>query len=123
MTLGDTGDFVPRFPVYIPCRVIDGESQILFIGMSDSSGREVQPCIALFTDKQHCVIFGAAVGFPNWVVKASARSLADFLLEMSQRNAGSVLLDPPTPDEVRGGVSIDHAIQFLWRLADPPEEV
>jgi hypothetical protein len=124
MTLGDSGDFgdfVPRFPIYIPCRTVDGVPEFLHIGMNDSSGHEAAPCIPLFTDKQRCLIFGASCGFGKCVVMENAQSLADFLMERKQSGAGTVSLDPLIPDEVRGGPAIEHAIQFLWRLADPEE--
>jgi hypothetical protein len=126
MTLGDSGDFgdfVPRFPVYIPCRVsIDTEAEVLLIGMSGGNGHGAAPCVPLFSDHEQCLVFGKSCLFPMCVAIENAQSLANLLEAQMQRDAGMVVLDPPSRAEARGGFPISRAIQLLRRLSDPPEE-
>jgi hypothetical protein len=119
----DSGQFIPRFPAYLACRTVDGKSELLVLCLSDSAGTEMFQCVPVFTDRKRCIIFGAECGdYTLPMVSPTARDLADFLMEaMKKLGADTVSLDPLSRDEVRGVRPISHAIQFLWRLADPEE--
>jgi hypothetical protein len=123
MTLGDFGDFVPVFPVYVPCRVsVETEPEVLLVGMGDGNGHQAAPCVPLFSDHEQCLIFGKDCLFPMCLALENARSLANLLETQMQRGAGTVVLDPPSRAEARDGFPISRAIELLGRASDPPEE-
>jgi hypothetical protein len=120
MATGDPGQprvFIPKFPIYIPCK-IDGDGRVMPLQYKDDTTNRV----LLFTDKLHCRTFGARYGFSDWLPKAGRESLVQFLREMSQLGSDTVWLDPQSGGPTECAIPIGHAIFRLEHTADPPED-
>jgi hypothetical protein len=108
--------FIPKFPVYIPCKQTDAGTEPL--GYKDDD----RDCVLLFTDKQRCRVFGAQYGYPDYLMKAAPRSLVLYLLERSQCGSDTVWLDPQSGGPTECVIPIAHAIFRLENTLYPEDD-